>query len=143
MSFITQQDLLLTVKQHILIQITSPDLATRQDLIAAACGEAQAVLHRSLFQRYDTAQIFSQQGALRNADLVAHARNIALYVLYQRVDDENIPERITANYENTMQLMLRVADGDAALDLPRIQTGNPSAPYTKFRGGGERPRKLL
>jgi len=137
MPFISKADLLDVIRPNTLAQITTDDAT-----IARACAVAESHIRDRLSRHYALDQIFSETGDQRHPGLVDHARNIAIYTLYKRVDDDLKPTDVVENYQNTMQYLLDVANGELAMDLPRPSTGTPDAPQTKFRGYSEPPRSL-
>lgn len=78
-----------------------------EDTIAAKCG----VL-------YDIAPEFEKQGAERNYMLFSLALDIAVYQLYQRIDDEQIPEKAIKNYNDAHVVLDKIANGKSPVNLP-------------------------
>lgn len=67
---------------------------------------------------YDIAPEFLKIGLLRNYYTLSMAINIALYNIYNIADDEQIPEKIIKNYDDTMEDLVKISMGKAQLSLP-------------------------
>jgi len=78
-----------------------------EDTIATMCGGL-----------YDIMPELSLTGSARNGYILGIAKNIALYYIYQRADDESIPEKIIKNYDDAMHDLTKISTGKQILNLP-------------------------
>lgn len=132
--FIDQTDLKSTIRDSRLQKIIDND----STVFDQAASEAEAYVKNSLFQHYDTTTIFGTVAEGRPVLVVLWVKRIALYLIYQRIPDEEVPDRIIDNYEETIEYLKAVAAGDRAVDLPRRTETNESGEpekKTKFRWG--------
>lgn len=67
---------------------------------------------------YDIAPEFAKIALARNYYTLSMAINIALYNIYQRSDDEDVPEKIIKNYDDTMEDLVKISIGKSMLSLP-------------------------
>lgn len=71
---------------------------------------------------YDIASELAKSGDDRNGYIMSLALSIALYEIYMRSDDEEIPPKIVKNYEDVMDALDNIAKGKDILDLdPKVE----------------------
>ncbi len=133
MTFVIKDDFKSNMRSYRLDQILDGD----DTVMETAITEAESVVINHLFQAYDTTSIFSQSGSSRNQTVVLWVKYIALYLVYERVPDEKVPERVVKNYDDTMALLGKVAEGKVSLNLPSKLIPGTGEKKTKFRGVGE------
>jgi phage gp36-like protein len=133
--FLTKEDLITSIRVNRLNQLIDDDNA----IILQAISMAESAVKDRLFQHYDTGQIFNATGQGRSFQVVDWLKHITLYKLYERVPDEQVPERIVKNYDDTIAYLDKIAEGRQAVDLPRKFTPDGEK-STKFRWGSDRKR---
>ncbi len=145
MSYLTQQDLQSSIRdgrlEHLLDNVddNSPDVFDRAAL------EGQSIV-RDYLIRYDIDTELAKTGTNRHASIIFYLKNICLYILYERIEDDDVPERIIKNYNDTIETLREIAQGELPLSLPikEVDTdgdGIPDKKKPKFRWGGQRPRQ--
>lgn len=97
-------DLLLIEDEEAILQMSSK---IAEDTIATTAG----VL-------YNVVDELVKTGAARNYYLLNLAIDIALYNIYQRSDDEQIPEKIIKNRDDALDDLQKISIGKQALNLP-------------------------
>lgn len=138
--FLTKSDIDILLRTYRLNQITDEnDL-----LIDTAASMAESKIRDALYQYYDVAAILGTTANNRPQNVLTWARHLTIYYLYERVPDEQVPERVVFHYKETCDLLLEIAKGKISVDLPRLQTdtngdGVPEI-KTKFRWGSEKKR---
>lgn len=135
MAYVTKADLETNIRLYRLEQIIDED----DTKIDEASNDAEAIIRDALSDRYDHASIFAKTGADRHNNVLGWAKYITLYKLYERTPDEMVPERIVKNYDDTLKILAKIADGSRAVILPRIITAE-GAKKTKFRWGSQPKR---
>ncbi len=135
MAFITSSDYKVRVRDKQLEMITNEDSA----ILATAESTAMAIIKDALKSRFDIEYIFARTGSARDAQVVRWMITLVMYFIYERVPDKLTPKRIIKNYDDTMLILLDVADGKKSLDLKRV-VDEEDKPVTKFRWGSQ-PRR--
>lgn len=136
MPFLTKSDLNQSIRLYRLNQITDAD----DTIITSAIATAESMVINYLSgPGYDYQNILAQTGASRDQQLVDWMRNLTLYLIYKRIPDEQVPERVIKDYDDTKDLLLRASDGRLSLILPKISLSDGTK-ATRFRGGSE-PRR--
>ena len=77
---------------------------------------------------YDVTGEFAKVGANRNYYILTMAINIALYNIYQRAEDEDIPKKVIKNHDDTMAELAQITKGKNSLDLPPRANTDPPVP---------------
>lgn len=137
MMFVTKEDIkgVIGEKRFTAITIDPPDA------VDAHIQWAMDVVADKLI-RFDIKAVFAQRGELRNTIVVQWIVDLALYRLYEKVADRQIPERIVKNYDDVQLLIGQIGIGKAATSLPLLESdsNSESAPKTQFRWGSVKPR---
>ena len=115
-AFITKSDYYYTIKQNRLDQVLDGDDALLDD----AEETAIVVVKDSLSLYYDTDAIFATTGDARPRQVLRWVKDLALYFIYERIEDELVPERIVKNYNDTLGTLEKIEDGKKQVDLPRL-----------------------
>ena len=135
-NYITRDDYLVKIRNQRLTQLLD---TTGSVLLDDAEATALQVIKDALFELYDVDTIFSQTGANRDKQVVRWVCNLAIYYLHERLPDNQIPEHVSANYEETMDFLKALELGKRSVQLPRKQdsTGQQK---TKLKWGSA-PRR--
>ncbi len=138
-TFITRPDYKSKINSDHLDQILDDDEWTADEILDDAEDHAIAIIKDALKGTYDLATIFDALDDDRPKNVVRWATNIVIYVLYERVPDDMVPDRVVKNYNETMDLLDDIADGKRKVDLPVLEDeeGNVS---TKFKWGSQEAR---
>lgn len=140
MPFITQTDYRHKIKERHLLEIIEDD----EDILTDAEATAMAVLESKLFQRYDVDEVFAQVDDARSRVVMRWAICLVLYYIYERIDDDLIPERVVKNYDDCMNELDEISGGKQAVKLPPLEIdadGDGVIDTTsRLRLGSEPPR---
>jgi hypothetical protein len=90
---------------------------------------AEDTLRSTVGVLYDVSQELAKAGSARNFLLVNWALCICTYQLYQRIDSDQVPEKVVKNYDDCIDDLIKVSNGKFPLALPP----KPATPL----GGGE------
>ncbi len=145
MSYLTQQDLQSSIRDGRLEHLLDNVDAGTPNVFEQAASEAQSIV-RDYLIRYDMDTELAKTGTDRHASIIFYLKNICLYILYERIEHDDVPERIIKNYNDTIETLREIAQGKLPLSLPikEVDTdgdGIPDKKKTKFRWGGESPRQ--
>lgn len=134
--FITKEDLNTKIRELRLNQITDAD----DTIVTGSIREALDTIRSALSgPGYNMNLVLAQVGDQRNGLLMGWAKNLAMYAIYDRIPDEDVPDRVIKNYEDTWALLMKASAGQLSLDLPR-SIDSSGRKKTKFRAGGDKPR---
>ncbi len=139
MSYLTQQDLQSSIRDGRLEHLLDNTDVGTPDVFEQAASEAQSIVLDYLI-RYDMDTELAKTGTDRHASIIFYLKNICLYILYERIEDDDVPERIIKNYNDTIETLREIAQGKLPLSLPikEVDTdgdGIPDQKKTKFRWG--------
>lgn len=102
------------------------------NILAISSRIAEDTLKTTAGVLYDVVGEIAKTTVDRNYYLLNLAIDIALYNIYQRSDDEQIPEKIIKNHDDALTDLQKISIGKQALDLPPKVNANNST-----TGGGE------
>jgi phage gp36-like protein len=108
-------------------------------LLDNAENEAKAMITDRLGDRYDLTAEFGKSGSERNNSLIRFAITIAIYVIYSRIPDEQVPERVVKDYDDTVREMELLQKGKLGCSLTRL-TDSEGETISRFRMGNNTPR---
>lgn len=107
-------------------------------LVDDAINDAVAMVKNYLYQHFDTNSIFEQTGDDRDRKVTRWCKYLAIYYIYDRIEDELIPERIQKNYDHTMKTLEKIAQAKMPVDLPRRVDKTPTETRTRW---GSQPKR--
>ena len=94
-------------------------LAEDETNILADCSKvAEDTISTYAGMLYDMDTELAKTGPARNAYIKSLAIAIALYEVYQRADDETVPEKVIKNYNETMSDLHKISNGKKSLNIP-------------------------
>jgi phage gp36-like protein len=137
MSYLSNSDFQKSIKDHRLQQIIDSDLEEEVALLAYASDTAESIIRDYLNSRYDVDAIFAKSGNQRDKQVTRWMLMIAIYVIYDRIEDDMVPERVIKNYDDTLKHLVSICDGRVEAVLPRKKDDEDN-PKTKFRWGSNR-----
>jgi len=136
MTFAALQDFYFKVSQNILDQITE----AQNTLVDDAEAQAIALIKDALDQKYDMQTEFAKTGTDRNLNLLRWVLNLSVYFLYQRVPDDQVPERVVKDYDDTRDEIKLIEQGKRNTAFARYIITDTNIVKTNFRWGSESKR---
>lgn len=106
-------------------------------ILEAIEGAAIQIVRDALYQKYDVDTIFSLSGVNRPSQVLRWVVILAVYQLYERLPDMQMPDRIKDAHGEVLEVLRDIEDGKKSLELP---VKNAEIPPTKFRWGSDTPR---
>lgn len=134
MDFLTDKDLKGSMATTVLTKLrgtADEDLNEAEQLAISELA--------SLRGRFDIDNELKQVGTNRSPEMVRMMVAITVYYLYNTVVDDEIPERVTDNYNKEIKDIRTIAAGKMHATLKPLTTSDGSA-KSKFRSGGDAPR---
>jgi hypothetical protein len=134
-TFIEYDDFLVSIKERILdLLIDDSDTA-----LASASADAQSYITDRLADRYDIAAEFAKTGTDRNNTLLSWMRALILYAIYARVPDNQVPERVIKDYDDTRTELEKIQQSKLGCSLKRLADCEGET-ISRFRMGSNNPR---
>lgn len=87
-------------------------------IIAATSAEAESTVKTFCKNLYDIEGEFVKTDADRDGYILSLCKSIGLYFIYQRADDESIPEKVIKNYDDAMKALELISTGKKVIGLP-------------------------
>jgi len=101
---------------------------TPDDILAAANKIACDTIATKAGVVYKVDEEFTKTGNDRNGYILSLALSIALYEIYQRVDDYEVPEKVIKNYNDAFESLDDISRGKEPLNLPPRDNGENANP---------------
>jgi|GEM_PF-1711211 len=141
--FLTKNDLQSIIRLYRLNQMLDDD--TNNIILNDVLETAEQTVRDHLYQHYNIGVIFSATLNDRKKNVLRWCKYIAIYLLYDRIADELVPDRVVKNYNETMDFLMKIAEGQVPVELPRKTIPNPNDPAnpkkaTKMKWGSLPPR---
>lgn len=117
------------------------DLITGEDdsILNTAETTAIGIITDRLAERYDLAAELAKTDTSRNVSLVRWILALSIYDIYSRIPDEQVPERVIKDYDDTMSELEKIQIGKLGCSLTR-ETDTEGETITRFRMGNNTPR---
>jgi phage gp36-like protein len=135
MDFILKEDYATRVSTSIIDQITGGD----DELLNDAEKDAGALITDRLSDKYNVQAELAFTGDERDRSLMRWMISLSLYYIYARVPDEEIPERVIKDYDDTLKELDKIAGGRYGCSLQRNTTADGET-ATSIRMGSNNPR---
>ena len=134
-TFLTYTDYQTRLSERILsiFKAEDPDSLTKATYIAVG------KLTDRLADKYSISGELAKSGSARNISLVEYALSIAVYSLYSKVSDQEIPERIIKDYDDAMSDLKLISQGKLSCTLP-LNTDTEGNTTSRIRMGSNDPR---
>lgn len=97
-------------------------------IIANASRSAEDTINSLAGRLYDIPGEFAKLGTARNHFVLNMGLSIALYTIYQISDDEEVPEKVIKNYDDTINDLTKISTGKMTLNLPPAVVDDESDP---------------
>jgi hypothetical protein len=108
-------------------------------ILADICKQSVDTIKTKAGVVYAVDAEFEKEGTARNGYILKMALIIAVYQLYMRSDNEDIPAKLIKAHDDLMDVLDQVAKGKDILNLPGKQAedgeGNPGDPNTAQTSG--------
>jgi phage gp36-like protein len=128
-NFIDRDDYDRKIRDYKLDQIIDQQDAILDDAELDAIQEVSDYL----YQHYEVETIFQKTGDERHKSVLRWCKHIVIYNIYERIEDEMVPERVIKNYDDTIATLTKIMSGKMAVDLPRKTESEEN--ITRFNGG--------
>lgn len=135
-TFLSRDDYPAKIDLAILDQITGADSSILDD----AEADAASCISDRIGNKYQVTAALAVTGESRNRTLVRWMLNIAVYYLYGRVPDLDIPERVVKDYDDTLADLDRIAAGKLPAPFDRVIDSSTGSVATRLRMGSNSPR---
>ena len=132
MIFITDQDLKGKVSDNSLQMIIDQDTSILDNAESTAIATVTDFLHA----RYDVDGMLAKTGSSRDHNLIRWILDLMIYYLYERIPDKLVPERVIKNYDDSLALLLEIADEKKSVKLDRLSPDEDGKGPSNFRWGG-------
>ena len=107
------------------------------NILAMSSRVAEDTIKTTAGVLYDVVSEIAKTGLNRNYYLLNLAIDIALYNIYQRSDDEQIPEKIIKNHDDALNDLQKISIGKSALDMPpKVNSDNSTTGSEETVGTG-------
>lgn len=148
--FLKQSDYSMQIKQEIIKLLTSQndEWFNSADLIRAENTAISQIKNR-IGKRYDCAAIFTpsplgegEGGEVDNRDqwIVTITVDIALYHLYSKTGSKDVPEHRNNRYQDAIDWLKDVGNGETTADLPQIIDSETGETYGEFTLNSRTPQ---
>jgi phage gp36-like protein len=143
MRFLLETDYAMQIKNEIIRLLTAPTDWYISAKLVRAEQTAIAQIRNRIGKRYDCSLIFSPpvegQGEARDQWVVTVTIDIALYHLYSQTGMKDIPEHRQQRYQDALDWLKDVGNGNTPADLPEIIEENGET-YSEFRLNSRTPQ---
>lgn len=139
--FIQQSDFKNKINLEILQQILGEDETEAQEKLTDAEADAAAIVTDHLSKNYQLENEWLKLGSDRNRRLLKWMLNLMAYYLYEGIPDDDVPERIIKDYDDTKKELAKASDGKINLSFQRIIKESTQRPKTKLRWGSNTKRQ--
>lgn len=136
MTFLTTDDFLMKMSEDIRNQITDTNNAILDD----AEIHATAIIQDAFYDKYDLDAEFAKTGDDRHRNLLRWMLNLTIYFIYERIPDEQVPERIVKNYDDTIAEIKAIEQGKRNTSLTKLIREDNQRKETNFRWGSNEKR---
>lgn len=116
--YITLEDYRSYITSELLDMILQHPDDDNTDIIGDASKFAEGTIATFAGSLYDTAGEFAKTADDRNYLVLMWAIHIAVYIIHQRIADDQVPEKVIKNYDDTIADLHKVATEDLPLNLP-------------------------
>lgn len=140
MTFLLKTDIEKRINPSILAQITGGD----DDIIDAAEADAIGLVRDQLTGMYDIAEELIKTGNDRHAALKLWLVSLTCYFLYAHIPDDEVPERIIKDYNDTKTDLNQIALGKMPTTLtPIINDDGTSKRVVRYGFNDKRSHEII
>jgi hypothetical protein len=136
MVFLTIDDFKSKLDADIRDQITGSD----DTLLDDSELQAMAIIQDAFSATYDLDAEFAKTAKDRHMNLIRWMLNLTVYFIYERVPDNQVPERVVKNYDDTIAEIKAIEAGKRNTTLAKIADIETGKTKTVFRWGSNTKR---
>lgn len=126
--YVTKTDYLGRIAASLLDALLKDD---ESGILATSSKNAEDSIATMAGVLYDIQPELAKTAAARNGYVLGLAVSIGLYLIYNRADNRQVPEKVIKNYDDAMDDLERISTGKKVLSLP------PRPVNANGEGGGE------
>lgn len=134
MDFLIENDFKGTISTTVLNRLRGEDDENLNEAEQLAISELA-----TLRGRFDIDAELGKTGAQRNDEMKRIMVSITVFYLYNTVIDDEIPERVDANYAKEIKDIRAISSGKMNTTITPLKS-NDGTSKSKFRSGGDTPR---
>jgi hypothetical protein len=138
-AFLNKEDYKYHLRTNRLDQILEAQDEDEDLILGDAEDDAISIIRDAISTKYDADQIFSQTGDARHRTILRWAKVLVIYFIYERIPDEMVPERVVKNYNDTLERLRLIEQGEVNLDGAPVLTvtdeNGENSPKTRRRWG--------
>jgi phage gp36-like protein len=143
--YLTKADYKLRIATNLLDIILNQIEDEDEDILEMASKSAQDIIEAHVGHQYHIPPEWAKANLERNFQIINWCLDLALYFIYQRVADYEVPQKVIKNYDDTIETLEKVANGKLSVNLPPLpiadDQGNiPDTGYGLRRMGPNKPR---
>lgn len=125
--YINKSDYKTRLSTDLLDRIITEGESNGEDILEIVSKIAEDTISTLAGVLYDISSEWNRTLAERNGLILSWALSISCYWMYQRIDDEDVPQKVIKNYEDVLECLEGVSRGKFPLNLPsRRENGSGS-----------------
>lgn len=117
-NFISKADYKPQIRADVLNQVLEAADEDEDAILDMAELEAMALVTNYLGNRYEMDTEYAKSGDQRHKVLLRMCKVIVIYLIYERVPDDMVPERVVNNYNDVMKMLDDAKEGED--DIPGL-----------------------
>jgi phage gp36-like protein len=140
--FLQANDYAMQVKSEIIKILTSNDAEWfNSAALIRAENTAISQIKNRIGKRYDCTQVFAPAETTDERDqwIVTITIDLALYHLYSKTGSKDVPQHRQDRYQDAIDWLKDVGNGDTTADLPQIIDANTGEAFSEFRLSSRTP----
>ena len=134
--FLKDEDFKLKMSDSIKSQITNGDVS----VLETAEQNAMAVIQDAFYSKYDLDAEFAKTDDARHKNLLRWMLNLTVYFIYEHIDDNQIPEIVVKNYDDTIKEIEKIEQGKRNTSLAKLVNETTDRKEVNFRWGSNTER---
>lgn len=140
MIFLTKTDIEQRLTNNILSQITGDNDSLLDNAEAIAIGTVTDMLSGM----YDLVVELEKTGADRHTNLKTWIVSLSAYHLYAHIPDNEVPERILKDYDDTLSILSKIAQGKLSTTLtPQLNDDETTKRVVRYGFNEKRNHEIL
>lgn len=116
--YVKKEDYKNRIAPELLEQIIIDADNNGDDILATASKIAEDTIDSTAGVLYDFTEEFAKEGTDRNHLVLQWALSLAVYEIYQRIPDEEVPKKIIKNHDDTLTSLENCSKGKYPIKLP-------------------------